>query len=183
MSLVLIAVTYITCWWLVLFMVLPHQADAPKTPGLGHAPSAPANPQIGKKLRWTTLLAILPTALVYFAIGSAQAAEDEIYHASSGGCESRATTYRAPADLSAKDGQGASGKAVKPATLGGASKLVDTENLEIPIQIPSEKYLEKSNYNADMSHSFIEAGKLKVKADGTTTLNEKPIAPEPEECQ
>lgn len=185
MTILQFIVTYITCWWLVLFMVLPHEADAPKTPGVGHAPSAPANPQLKKKMKWTTLLAIIPAAVLYLIVSAAHA-EDSIYHAGSGGCKPL-ENYHAPADLNVRDGFGTGGRQVKPATLGGNSAVGNFDHVEIPLEIPSQKYLEPqggtSNHNVDMSQSFIQGGRLGVNQDGTATLNGQPIAPQSTDCQ
>jgi predicted secreted protein len=45
---------YLCIWWLVLFTVLPWGDQPPKTPGPGHAPSAPAKPRLALKFLVTT---------------------------------------------------------------------------------------------------------------------------------
>jgi predicted secreted protein len=167
------AVTYAVCWWLVLFMVLPHQAAAPQNPELGHARSAPENPQLGRKMRWATLLAVLPAVALYFIVGAAKA-EDTIYHVGSG-CQPL-PTYQSSADVEAKDGYSTGGKTVKPATLEGNNMLGDKDKFDIPVLIPSKNYVDQSKYNVDMSQSFVHAGDLSVSKDGTTTLNGKPMS-------
>jgi predicted secreted protein len=174
MTIAQIIVAYSVCWWLVLFMVLPHQAEASKNPQTGNAPSAPANPQIKKKCIWTTFIAILPTILVYFAAENAKAAEDDsIYHASSHGCH-KSANYKAPADISTKDGTGVNGKTVTPADLPGGSDAYKGD-IDIPLALPSQKYTDPTKHNVDLSQSFIGAGKLTVTKDGDTLLNGKPI--------
>ena len=172
MTIAQIIVAYSVCWWLVLFMVLPHQASAEKNPQVGNAPSAPANPQIKKKCIWATFLAILPTVLIYFAAQEAKA-EDSIYHASSKGCH-KSVTYTAPADVSTKDGYGTGDKQVVPADIAGGSTAYKGD-INIPIELPSQRYTDATKHNVDLSQSFINAGKLTVTKDGKTLLNGKPI--------
>ena len=164
------AVTYAVCWWLVLFMVLPHQAEAPAEPGLGHAPSAPANPQLKKKLRLTTLIAILPAVAMYFIVSEAKAADEGIYHVG-GKCKPVAAV---PSDdLNVRDGFGTGDKQVAPANLGGGSAIAGQDHYDIPLLIPTAKYT--SARNVDLSQSFANAGTLSVGKNGTTTLNGKSL--------
>lgn len=165
-------VTYAVCWWMVLFMVLPHQANASAKPEVGHAPSAPETPQLGKKFRWATLLAFIPAIALYFVVHAAHA-EENMYHAG-GGC-TPLEVHSASADVEAKDGFSTGGEKVKPATLGGSSILGDKDRFDIPLRIPSQNYINASNYNADMSQSFIGVGDISVSKDGKTTLNGKPV--------
>ncbi len=170
------AVTYIVCWWMVLFMVLPHQADAPKTPEVGHAPSAPENPQLGKKMRWATVLAVIPAVAMYFIVSAAHA-EDTIYHAGSA-CKPL-NIHTPDASVAARDGYATGDKKVKPATLeGGSTILGDKDTFSIPLQIPSTNYVDASKHNVDLSHSFINAGELTVSKDGETKLNGNSIVPQ-----
>ena len=203
MTLFEFAVTYAVCWWLVLFMVLPHQADAPATPERGHAASAPVNPQLKKKLRWATIFAILPAVAMYFIVGSAQAEDaiyhtgsthpdDTIYHAGHHGCEGIDAKPRD--DVAARDGYGTGDKQVKPANLEGSNILSDKDHYDIPINIPSAGYLDHPNgaanpavnpRNADLSQSFIGVGKVSIGKDGSATMDGKPLAgttPPPAGC-
>lgn len=180
------AVTYAVCWWLVLFMVLPHQADAAKNPEVGHAPSAPARPQLGKKARWTTLLAFIPAIALYFVVEAAHA-EETIYHAGSG-CKPLAAT--SASDVNARDGYSTGGKKVKPATLESKTILGDKDSYDIPLRIPTQGYIDPAGTpvgrNVDLSQSFVGVGDLNVKNDGGISLNGKPIAPQevyPEGCE
>lgn len=190
MTLVQAFVTYATCWWLALFMVLPYRAHAPKNPGLGHASGAPANPMIRKKARWATGLAIIPTLVIYLFVSDAKA-EDRLYHAS-GGC-ARLETYHTPADVAATDGVGAGGVAVKPANPHSSTILGDLKNVDIPLNIPSTTYIDQPstpgqnppNRNVDLSESFVGIGKLSIGQDGSSLLNGQPINSSdsfPEEC-
>ena len=186
------AITYILSWWMVLFMVLPHRADAPAKPEVGHAPSAPANPMLKKKFLWTTLLAIIPTLLLGLIIREAQA-EETIYHA---GTHCKTTNYKPNTDISTKDGVGAGGKAIKPATMNPSNVMGNMDHIDIPLEIPSAGYINRGNsnaaagsntnpYNADLSQSFIQAGRIEVNKDGSTTLNGQSITPSeplPEGC-
>jgi predicted secreted protein len=180
-------VAYSVCWWLVLFMVLPHQADAEKAPETGHAPSAPANPQIKKKCLWATFLAIIPTALIYFAASNVRA-EETIYHVG-GGCEPYAN-YVPSADVNARDGFGLGETKVKPANLDDNAGLIDLDTIDIPLRIPSQNYIDRAaqasnpqntatsinGRNVDLSESFIRAGALSVKREGSILLNGKSIS-------
>ena len=175
MTIAQIIVAYSVCWWLVLFMVLPHQAAPVEDPQTGNAPSAPASPQIRKKCIWATFLAILPTLILYFAAGNAKAAEgDSIYHASSKGCH-KPTNYTSPADISTKDGYGAGDKKVAPADLSASSDAYQGD-IDIPLAIPSTQYIDPTKHNVDLSQSFIHAGKVTVTKDKKTLLNGKSIS-------
>ena len=173
MTIAQIIVAYAVCWWLVLFMVLPHQADAEKNPQTGNAPSAPAKPQLKKKCIWTTFIAIVPTLLVYFAAENAKAADDDILHASSKGCHKSANVTPSAA-VATKEGFGTGDKQVAPADLAGGSTAYKGD-INIPLYLPSQKYTDPSKHNVDLSQSFIDAGKLTVTPDGKSLLNGKPI--------
>lgn len=163
-------VTYAVCWWMVLFMVLPQGVEREETPGPGHAPSAPKNPNLKQKFKRTSWLAIIPTILLYL-VATAARAEETIYHVGSG-C-TPLEKYVPSADLNAKDGEGLNGEKVAPATLGGGGDASAFDSVEIPLQLPSQKYT--TNSNADLSHSFIDAGTLTVTREGDTLLNGKSI--------
>jgi predicted secreted protein len=170
-------VTYAVCWWLVLFMLLPQQAQAAENPEKGHAPSAPENPRLGKKMRWTTVLAFIPAIGMYFVVAAAHAhAEEGIYHAGGDSACAPLTAYQPSADVNAKDGMGAGGRAVKPATLDSQNFLGDKTEYDIPLNIPSANYNKSGNTTADLSESFIGVGKLSVSTSGETKLNGKSIA-------
>lgn len=167
-------VAYSVCWWLVLFMVLPHQAQAEQSPQTGNAPSAPANPQIKKKCIWASALAFIPTALIYLVATQAKA-EETIYHVG-GGCN-KSSRYVASDDLMTADGHGVGDKQVKPADLESNSQF-NVDSVDIPIAIPSDNYI-GAGHNVDLSESFIGAGKLTVKKDGDALLNGKSISNDP----
>ena len=57
MDIVSSVVVYILLWWWVFFMTLPFGAKPPEIVEKGHAPSAPQNPHLGKKILITTVLA------------------------------------------------------------------------------------------------------------------------------
>ena len=50
-------VVYILLWWWVLFMVLPFGAKAPEQIEKGHATSAPAKPNLVRKMLITSVIA------------------------------------------------------------------------------------------------------------------------------
>ena len=59
MDLVSAIVVYILLWWWVLFMVLPFGAKAPEEIEKGHATSAPAKPNLIRKMLITTVIAAI----------------------------------------------------------------------------------------------------------------------------
>lgn len=177
------AVTYAVCWWMVLFMVLPHAAHASAKPEIGHVPSAPENPQLRKKFRWATLLAFIPALLLYFVVGAAKA-EDGIYTTKTK-CKPIAV-HTPNADIGTRDGYGTGDKKVAPATMGGSNPYVP-EKFDIPLRVGAGDYVKPiPGQKADLtSQGYIGAGQVEVKADGTTTLNGKAIAPQealPDDC-
>jgi predicted secreted protein len=169
-------VAYAVCWWLMLFMVLPHKANPPANPGLGHAPSAPANPRLRKKFLTTTLLAFIPTILIYFLALPAKA-QETIYHVG-GGCDPL-ETYTPDAALSTRDGFGVGDKKVAPANLAGDTVLGGMEHVDIPLHIPVEPYVNSNALNADLSESNARIGILRVGMDGSTSLNGRSIENQP----
>lgn len=180
MTIVQAFVTYATCWWLVLFMVLPYRAHAAEKPGLGHAQGAPANPMIRKKAKWATFLAVVPTIAIYLFASDAKA--EEVLYRASGGC-ARLEPYRTPAGVAAVDGVGASGVAVAPANPHSSTILGDLNQVDIPLNIPSTTYIDRpvagaqnsAERNVDLSESFINVGKLSIGQDGSSLLNGQPI--------
>lgn len=73
MSITAAIVTFATTWFMVLFCVLPFrfqsQAEAGEvTPGT--PASAPADPQIGRKARITTVIAAVVFAVIYAIVTS-----------------------------------------------------------------------------------------------------------------
>ena len=59
-------VVYILLWWWVLFMVLPFGAKAPEDIEKGHATSAPAKPNLVRKMIITSLIA----AVLWFGVNA-----------------------------------------------------------------------------------------------------------------
>lgn len=178
-----IFLTYAVSWWMVLFMVLPHRATPPATPGPGHATGAPEYPQIRRKLLWTTAFAVIPTVLIYFGIGflmSAQAADD-IYHAGGKkGCEYG--VYHTPADINAVDGTGPDGKTVTPATIGGGAAA---EDISVDLAINGDNYVKQPTPptgSVTSPNSYLGLGKVTVKPDGSATLNGKTLTPRSDGC-
>jgi predicted secreted protein len=131
-------VAYAVCWWLVLFMLLPAGAAPAPTPGKGHAPSAPANPRLRLKFRRATLLAFIPTLLIYLVATNVKA-QETIYHVGSG-CKTLNTHIPAE-DLNVRDGYGTGGKKVASANLGGNPNPIATDTIAIPLELPSTRYL------------------------------------------
>jgi predicted secreted protein len=172
MTIVQFIVAYAICWWLVLFMVLPSGVQPESKPARGHAPSAPANPRLKRKFAITSVLALLPAALIYFVAVSAKA-EDSIYHAG-GGCEPL-SAHKVSDDVAARDGYGVGAEKLVPATLESSTILGDMKSVDIPLRIPSTNYVDSSKYNADMSESFADMGTLEIGMDGQSKLNGRPI--------
>lgn len=65
-----IGLTFVIVWWLVLFMVLPFGARPPDEVEPGTTPSAPAKPRLGLKFAITTLIALILTGAITWAIES-----------------------------------------------------------------------------------------------------------------
>ena len=194
MTIVQFFITYIVCWWMVLFMVLPYRAHASSKPEVGHARSAPSNPMIKKKIKWTTLLAIIPAIIFYVLANSARA--EDMYHAGSKKDCNPLKNYETPAGVNAHDGTGTGDKKVAPATMGGDSKILGSlDKVNIGLNIPSEKYLNPpaadgsanpSQHNVDLSRSDIGLGTITVGQDGSATLNGENIGSQnvlPEGCE
>lgn len=170
MGLVQVLITYAICWWMVLFMVLPFGVTPEASPVPGHAPSAPAKPRLRHKFIITSLITIIPTALIYFAAGEAKA-DDTIYHVGgSGECEGL-PAYKTPEGVNVAAGEGTKGKKVAPADLQPNPLAEQFSTVDIPIKIPTGNYISSESYNADMSESFIEAGTLSVGQDGDIKMN------------
>lgn len=149
-----VIITYAVCWWLVLFMVLPWGVTVEKTPVVGNAPSAPAQPYLRRKIIITSVLTLIPTAVLYLIISDAKAKESQgykdpdIYHTSGagGGC--------------------------KPATIAN-----DSAEVSVDIHLPISPYVANPKNSPQGS---IGIGKGAVKADGSLELDGKRIgAPQP----
>ena len=168
-------VAYAVCWWLVLFMLLPMGVRVSDHPAAGHAPSAPENPQLRRKYRLATLLALLPTALIYFLSTSARA-EDSIYHARSKACGA-AVAYHAPEGVTLSPHPAATDKSVAAADLPGRQSPFAAEEVHLKLQLPPKHYVDTSTVNADLSTSFLDGGDLALK-DGALTRNGEPLVDE-----
>jgi len=167
MSIFGIIITYACCWWMVLFMVLPWKVKIPKNPPAGPAASAPINPLLKKKIFVTTLLAIIPTLVLYFYIGSARA-NDDIYHASSNDCPP-AVAHQPAADVVATD---------TDATLRDGNNIMSSVgDVYVGINVPANDY--SSDGNPSLRRSDIYAGAVKVKPDGTVEYNGQAISQQP----
>lgn len=59
---------FVITWWLVLFMVLPFGASAPKIHEKGMAKSAPARPRILQKMLLNTVISAVVTLLITIGI-------------------------------------------------------------------------------------------------------------------
>ena len=160
MSIVEWVVTYIISWWIVLFMVLPFWVRPSAKPIPGQAMSAPENPQLKRKFIITSLLALIPT-LIIFSIMDARAG---VYHAGSDDCKPL-ETYTPPADLAAKD---------LDATL-NAHPMSELNEVTIGLDLPLTNYVDESAFNADLSETEIAIGTITTTRDGNVRLNNKPI--------
>ena len=60
--------TYLIIWWTVLFAVLPCGNRQPDKYETGMAPGAPVNPNIKKKLIWTTGVSFIVLGIIYACI-------------------------------------------------------------------------------------------------------------------
>jgi predicted secreted protein len=61
---------YFLIWWVVLFAVLPWGVHVSDHPEPGHAPSAPINPHMGRKVIATTIVSALIWLIVWYVIDS-----------------------------------------------------------------------------------------------------------------
>lgn len=58
---------FLNVWWIVLFMTLPFGAKPPQDIESGHSTGAPAQPHLGKKAAVTTVIAVIITAVFFYA--------------------------------------------------------------------------------------------------------------------
>lgn len=168
-------ITYAVCWWLVLFTMLPD---------VGSAGDGGIRPLLRRSVRRTSLVALMPALallLIATVVQAAPAPVDPMLHAS-GRCKE--VGYHAPADLAAVDGKGVGGRDVTPATIADANPLKDKDNFDIPLELPSARYVNPhgapgdSGRNVDLSQSFIGIGKLNVTREGKATLDGHDLAPQ-----
>ncbi len=62
---------YFLIWWLVLFVTLPFGMRSQLEMNdvvAGTEPAAPANPQMGKRLLWNTIISLVVFAVYWFVI-------------------------------------------------------------------------------------------------------------------
>ncbi len=166
MSLVGVIVTYACCWWLVLFMVLPWRVKLEEKPAPGHARSAPANPMLWRKVFITSGLAILPTIVIYLWIGSARAAEPDMYSTRS---DCAPVAHQPRADIAASD----------TATIAdGGTIMGQVGEVYVGIDAPVSKY---GNATTDehIPYSQLYLGAMSVSPDGTARYNGRSISQQP----
>ncbi len=161
MSFVEWTVTYVISWWITLFVVLPFWVKPSASPVAGQALSAPEHPQLRRKFKITSILALIPT-LIVFSIMEARAS---VYHAGSNDCEPL-EAYHAPADLAAKD---------TDATL-NAHPMSEELNVESTIDLPITNYVNAEKFNADLSQTEVTVGKINLAKDGSVLLNGRNIS-------
>lgn len=142
-------IVYAVSWWLVLFMVLPIGVRMAEKPELGHAASAPVNPNLRKKFLLTSVVTLLLT-LAIWGVDAARA-ESGIYHAGSNDCLE-------PADASP---DASINTTDTDATLGG------TEQIE---QVPTFLDAPASDYTSDQQLDRIGYGTVSM---GVATTNTK----------
>jgi predicted secreted protein len=71
MDWVSLAITYVICWWMILFMVLPFGIESSdKNDGVAY-PAAPKNARLKRKFLITSLLAIIPALLLQWGFEAA----------------------------------------------------------------------------------------------------------------
>ena len=61
-------IVFVIVWWVVIFMVLPWGARPPETPETGHAPSAPENPRLLRKVLITTGISAVVWLMIFAAV-------------------------------------------------------------------------------------------------------------------
>ena len=166
MTILQFIVTYFASWWLVLLMVLPFGVTIAARPQPGHAPSAPERPHLKRKFLIATLLAFIPTLVIYSVV-DAKAASG-IYHAGPNDC-AKDPNHRTPADIEATDNN---------ATL-NPHPIAGMDNMPVLLDIPAAPYLnledEESNPNVDLRQSDVWVGVAEVKKDGSISLNGSPM--------
>jgi predicted secreted protein len=59
-------VAFVIIWWLLFFMVLPWGVQVPDQVEKGHATSAPAKPQLWRKMAVTTGIALVVWGVAYW---------------------------------------------------------------------------------------------------------------------
>jgi hypothetical protein len=112
--------------------------------------------------------------LLYLVVTSSARAEESIYHVGGNdGCTP--LVAHVAENVAARDGVGASGEAVTPATLDPSPMIEGMQSVDIPLRIPSESYLKTDKYNADMSESFMNVGQLEVGVGGDVKLDGKSV--------
>lgn len=101
------------------------------------------------------------------------------------GCEVY-SEYKPSDDVDVKDGVDAKGWAIAPADLNApAIDKQDFMTLDIPMDIPLNNYIDQKDYNVDLSHADIWAGRVQVDQDGTTRFNNQELKEQPylPECE
>lgn len=166
MSLFGVLMTYACSWWLVLFMVLPWKVSIPEKAEVGHAASAPVNPMLKKKLLIATVLALLPTLMLYILIGR-EANAEEIY-STKRDCVER-VDHHARADVKAAD---------TDATIkDGGNIMGGVGDTHVGLFAPARDYSEGGQ--PDLRFSDVYVGSLRVKQDGGLDYNGRPIGQQP----
>lgn len=172
MSIFGVIITYACCWWLVLFMVLPWKVRISEKQVAGPAASAPVNPMLKKKILITSILAFLPTAFLYFYIGSARAAEADMYRTNT---KCKPVAHQPDADVKAKD----------EVTMGGANPILSSKSdVYVGVDVPTRDYT--NDQNPDLRASEVYVGAVKVGMDGSTSMNGQPLSQQPiydEDCK
>lgn len=99
------------------------------------------------------------------------------YHAGSSDCDPL-TVHTPSADVEAKDGTDHRGNPIAPASPNAGDAAHAFDNTRVYLGVPTEDYLDKGNYNADLTESIVDVGRVDVSRDGTTKLNGKQIKPQ-----
>lgn len=68
MSIMQAIIVFAVSWWLILFIALPIGIKPAVNPEVGHAPSAPDSPNLRRKFKWVTVVALVSTVLAYFLL-------------------------------------------------------------------------------------------------------------------
>lgn len=74
MGFITLILVYVVIWWLVFFAALPvgvrHDPKPDETPAKGTDPGAPSNPNLKKKVIYTSVIALVFTVAYYFVAAS-----------------------------------------------------------------------------------------------------------------
>lgn len=160
MSLFEFILVYAVCWWLVLLIVLPIGLRMPDAPEKGHAPSAPVNPRLKRKLLVTSFIALVPP-LLFLSIQQARATDPSMFKTSAPSSARDCVEYAPDADVNASDDD---------ATLGGSTHSF--ENVPTYLDAPASDYTTNQRISEDLRSGVVQLGVVSTNTrTGETHIN------------